>query len=121
MRWNAATDVFTSLGPREYYRTLGMSELLLSLATQLSDRRAVAVLNHVRHATGDQATPVMTAVTTVEREGIALQEAQQSWGQEVPVSPRIARSPLRPQSLALPIARNILPNGHQAMPANQRS
>ena len=39
------------------------------------------------------------------------------------VEPPVIRTDNRPplMALALPIARNILPHGHQAMPANQRS
>ena len=70
--WNSATDLFTALGPREYYRTGGMTELVLGTAGDMSYRKAVAYFNRVRHEESDP-TPVRTVAAIVEREGTAMQ------------------------------------------------
>ena len=42
--WNTATHVFAALGPREWYRTTAVQELLLQTATYMPYRPAVALL-----------------------------------------------------------------------------
>ena len=69
---NSATDWLAALGPREYYRPAGMTELLLSTTGDLSYRKAVTLLNRVRHEEIDP-TPIRTAAACVEREGTAMQ------------------------------------------------
>ncbi len=70
--WNSATDLFAALGPREYYRTAGMTELVLTMAGDMSYRKAVRLFNRVRHEESDP-TPVRTVAAIVEREGTAMQ------------------------------------------------
>ncbi len=70
--WNSATDLFAALGPREYYRTAGMTELVLTTVGDMSYRKAVALFNRVRHEESDP-TPVRTVAAIVEREGTAMQ------------------------------------------------
>ncbi len=70
--WNSVTDLFAALGPREYYRTAGMTELMLTTAGDLSYRKAVRLFNRVRHEESDP-TPVRTGAAIVEREGTAMQ------------------------------------------------
>ncbi len=50
--WNSATDLFAALGPREWYRTAGLRELLLQTVTHMPYRPAVALLNRIRHELG---------------------------------------------------------------------
>ncbi len=66
------TDLFAALGPREYYRTAGMTELMLTTIGDLSYRKAVRLFNRVRHEESDP-TPVRTGAAIVEREGTAMQ------------------------------------------------
>lgn len=72
--WNSATDLFAALGPREYYRTAGMTELVLSTSEDMSYRKTAAHLNRIRHEESDP-TPARTVATIVEREGTAMQVA----------------------------------------------
>ena len=82
-KWSTATQIFAALGPREWYRTDGMRELLLQTATHMAYRPAVALLNRVRHEAAEAGTPMRTAAEVVEREGRALQIALDQWATEV--------------------------------------
>ncbi|MDA8207246.1 MAG: hypothetical protein M0Z36_14385, partial [Thermaerobacter sp.] len=50
--WRTATEVFAALGPREWYRTAGLRELLLQTVTHMPYRPAIALLNRIRHELG---------------------------------------------------------------------
>lgn len=58
---------------REYYRTYGFNELALSLASNMSYRKATAFLNRVRWET-DNGTPMRTFAHLIETEGQQVQE-----------------------------------------------
>jgi len=76
--WSGSKEFFPAQGPREYYRTAGMSELLLNMASEMSYGSATALLNRVRHVNHDL-TPVRTAAAIVEREGVAVQAQIEQW------------------------------------------
>lgn len=80
--FNTATEVFATLGPREYYRTSGMTELLLEMASSLSYRKTIKLLNRVRLET-THGTPLTTAASIVEREGDQMQQTMDQWATTV--------------------------------------
>lgn len=80
--WNSATDLFAALGPREYYRTAGMTELVLSTSEDMSYQKTTAHLNRVRHEEDDP-TPVRTVAAIVEREGTQMQAEIRKLASEV--------------------------------------
>ena len=81
--WSTAAEVFAALGPREWYRTAGLRELLLQTVTHMAYRPAVALLNRIRHEAADSGTPVRTAAEVVEREGRTMQTAFDQWATRV--------------------------------------
>ncbi len=84
--WNSATDLFAALGPREYYRAAGMTELVLSTSEDLSYRKTTAHRNRSRRAKGDP-TPVRTVAAIVEREGTEMQAEMRQLASEVWTAP----------------------------------
>jgi len=84
--WNSATDLFAALGPREYYRTAGMTELVLSTSEDMSYQKTTAHLNRVRHEEDDP-TPVRTVAAIVEREGTQMQAEIRKLASEVWTAP----------------------------------
>ena len=81
--WRTATEVFAALGPREWYRTAGLRELLLQTVTHMPYRPAIALLNRIRHEPVDGGTPLRTAADVVEREGRAMQTLTDRWATQV--------------------------------------
>jgi len=96
--WNSATDLFAALGPREYYRTAGMTELVLSTSEDMSYGKTTAHRNRIRREKGDP-TPVRTVAATLEREGTQMQAEVRKLASEVWTAPardggeRVAKDP----------------------------
>lgn len=80
--YNTATELFSPLASREYYRTEGFDELSLSLATCMSYRKATSFLNRIRWET-EKGTPMRTLAHVVETEGQRAQETLNEFAEDV--------------------------------------
>ena len=69
--WSDSNDFLPTLGPREYYRTEGMNDLMLNMVSEMSYDCATALLNRVRRVEHNL-TPERTIAAIVEREGNAV-------------------------------------------------
>ena len=76
--WSDSKDFLPTLGPREYYRTEGMNDLMLNMVSEMSYDRATALLNRVRRVDHDL-TPERTIAAIVEREGNAVHAQIEQW------------------------------------------
>lgn len=80
--YNTATDLFSPIGPREYYRTVGFDELALSLSTAMSYRKTIRFLNRVRWQT-EKGTPMTTLANIIEIEGTQAQQELERQAQQI--------------------------------------
>jgi len=118
--WNSATDLFAALGPREYYRTAGMTELVLSTSEDLSYRKTTAHRNRIRREKGDP-TPVRTVAATLEREGTQMQAEMRKLASEIWTAParyggeRVAkgRSAMASSSKRQKLSRRTMPRNRK--------
>ena len=74
--------LFSPIGPREYYRTVGFDELALSLSTAMSYRKTIRFLNRVRWQT-EKGTPMTTLANIVEIEGTKAQQELERQAQQI--------------------------------------
>ncbi len=81
--YNTATEYFTPLGSREYFRTVGFNELALSYVQDESYRKAAEKLNRARRETEEGGTPSRTLAYIAEKEGSNIQEAMDHIVQEI--------------------------------------
>jgi EAL domain-containing protein (putative c-di-GMP-specific phosphodiesterase class I) len=75
-------ELFSPIGPREYYRTVGSDELALSLSTAMSYRKTIRFLNRVRWQT-EKGTPMTTLANIVEIEGTQAQQELERQAQHI--------------------------------------
>ncbi len=81
--FNTATEFFTPLGSREYYRTEGFNELALSYVQDESYRKATDKLNRARRETEEGGTPSRTLAHIAEKEGSKIQEVMNNTAEDI--------------------------------------
>ena len=80
--FDTAADMFGRLRPKEYYMTVNMEELVLSLSSDLSYRKVTSLVNRVRREDSNP-MPLMTLADVVERAGARIGTQIKEWAEEV--------------------------------------
>ncbi len=68
--YNTARDLFSKLGAKEFYKTIGFKEIAMIYGdTELSYRKTSNLINRIRYQTQGEGTPSRTLQECTEKEG----------------------------------------------------